>query len=163
MSRRKKNWSRIPDGGLTPRLTGRPTVGRSCTRIHTCKRVFIISGGIIYTRTVFFSPFFIFTKFLSEVPFEKLDGLTDRCLSDVTLHMLPYIWILPSKEDGLTDSCLSDITLHMLLYIWILPSKEDGLTDRCFSDVTLHMLLYIWILPSNCRLSTIVRMGKTNY
>jgi hypothetical protein len=31
MSRRKKNWSRVPDGGLTPRLTGRLTVGRNVT------------------------------------------------------------------------------------------------------------------------------------
>jgi hypothetical protein len=31
MSRRKINWSRVQDGGLTPRLTGRPTVDRNMT------------------------------------------------------------------------------------------------------------------------------------
>jgi hypothetical protein len=31
ISMRKKNWSRLPDGRLTPRLTGRLTVGRNVT------------------------------------------------------------------------------------------------------------------------------------
>jgi hypothetical protein len=31
ISKRKKNWSRVPDGGLTLRLTGRLTVGRNVT------------------------------------------------------------------------------------------------------------------------------------
>jgi hypothetical protein len=29
VSRRKKNWSRVPDGRLTPRRTGRLTIGRN--------------------------------------------------------------------------------------------------------------------------------------
>jgi hypothetical protein len=33
--RRKKNCSRVPDGGLTPRLTGRLTVGRNVTSTST--------------------------------------------------------------------------------------------------------------------------------
>jgi hypothetical protein len=32
---RKKNWSRVPDGCLTPRLTGRLTVGRNVTSTST--------------------------------------------------------------------------------------------------------------------------------
>jgi hypothetical protein len=31
ISRRKKNWSRVPDGRLTPRRTGRLIVGRNVT------------------------------------------------------------------------------------------------------------------------------------
>jgi hypothetical protein len=31
ISRRKKNWSRVSDGRLTPRQTGRLTVGRKLT------------------------------------------------------------------------------------------------------------------------------------
>jgi hypothetical protein len=34
ISWRKKNWSRVPDGRLTPRLTGRLTVGRKLTSLH---------------------------------------------------------------------------------------------------------------------------------
>jgi hypothetical protein len=35
ISRRKKNWSRVPDGCLTPRRTGRLTVGRKLTSTST--------------------------------------------------------------------------------------------------------------------------------
>jgi hypothetical protein len=31
ISRRKKNWSRVPDGRLTPRRTGRLIIGRNVT------------------------------------------------------------------------------------------------------------------------------------
>jgi hypothetical protein len=35
ISRRKKNWSRVPDGRLTPRQTGRLTVGSKLTSTST--------------------------------------------------------------------------------------------------------------------------------
>jgi hypothetical protein len=35
ISRRKKNWSSVPDGRLTPRQTGRLTVGRKLTSTST--------------------------------------------------------------------------------------------------------------------------------
>jgi hypothetical protein len=35
ISRRKKNWAHIPDGRLTPRQTGRLTVGRKLTLTST--------------------------------------------------------------------------------------------------------------------------------
>jgi hypothetical protein len=36
ISRRKKNWSLVPDGRLTPRLTGRMIVGRNVTSTSVC-------------------------------------------------------------------------------------------------------------------------------
>jgi hypothetical protein len=35
ISRRKRNWSRVPDGRLTPRQVGRLTVGRKLTSSST--------------------------------------------------------------------------------------------------------------------------------
>jgi hypothetical protein len=34
---KNKNWSRVPNGGLTPRLTGRLTVGRNVTSASTLR------------------------------------------------------------------------------------------------------------------------------
>jgi hypothetical protein len=39
MSRRMKNWSRVPDGRLTPRWTGRLIVGRNVTLTEKEPRV----------------------------------------------------------------------------------------------------------------------------
>jgi hypothetical protein len=38
ISRRKKNWSQVPDGRLTPGQTGRLTVGRKLTSTSTSNR-----------------------------------------------------------------------------------------------------------------------------
>jgi hypothetical protein len=45
ISRRKKNWSRVPDGRLTPGQTGRPTVGRKLTSTSTSDYCNYASGG----------------------------------------------------------------------------------------------------------------------
>jgi hypothetical protein len=38
--RKEKNWSRVPDGCLTPRQTGRLTVGRNVTLNFECRVIF---------------------------------------------------------------------------------------------------------------------------
>jgi hypothetical protein len=61
----KKNWSRVPDGRLTPRLTGRLTVGCNVTSTLTLDR---LSGLVVrvlgYTTEMYSASCDVRTKFI---------------------------------------------------------------------------------------------------
>jgi hypothetical protein len=42
---REKNWSRVPDGCLTPRRTGLLTVGRNITLILTIHKIYLLGSN----------------------------------------------------------------------------------------------------------------------
>jgi hypothetical protein len=48
ISKRKKNWSRVPDGRLTPKQTGRLTVGRKLTSTSVTG---VSIDGWVYQKT----------------------------------------------------------------------------------------------------------------
>jgi hypothetical protein len=50
ISRRKKNWSRVSDGRLTPGQTGRLTVGRKLTSTSTATWLWLLYGWRIWMK-----------------------------------------------------------------------------------------------------------------